>query len=457
MRWLKESREYSNRIRRTFREDYFRRLDEDKSRFIDRNDNLDDEQKEEIKDFFARHPNYENRIDWNRKNLEYKDFEGLLSSEGKSRTQAKKKGLGGLVEGKDYVVIERTPDFIAYQPLTYLGSMTIASNRVPPVKEAGAQWCTAYQKTSHYWDSYSQEGIKFIYVCTKDDKYALVLYPESLGGKKGCFSFEDESIECPEYLEYLYDKELKDYPSFDINLYIDRGLLVKEPDGRYSCYDRVKCLGIKIKNLIKDGRFVIRMNKWAGNFNCYNSGLVSLEGAPQEVGGNFNCGHNDLDSLKGGPLKVGGGFYCNYNGLVSLEGAPKEVGEDFFCQDNDLDSLELSPEIVGGDFDCDRNCLTSLEGISQNIGGGITCQDNILCTLKGSPRKVEYLDCSDNMLTSLEGAPREISQAFNCSNNRLETLEGCPEYIGVFLLCSGNPLPSDIEKPSGVKGRFIFQ
>lgn len=67
-----------------------------------------------------------------------------------------------------------------YQPLSYLGSKTLASNKISPIKDAGAKWCIAYQKTSEYWDVYTNKGIKFLFVFTRLTKYALTIYLESL-------------------------------------------------------------------------------------------------------------------------------------------------------------------------------------------------------------------------------------------------------------------------------------
>ena len=48
------------------------------------------------------------------------------------------------------------------------------------------------------------------------------------------------------------------------------------------------------------------------NFYCVDCvNLMSLEGAPKEIGGYFDCSHCDkLISLEGAPKKVGGSFYC---------------------------------------------------------------------------------------------------------------------------------------------------
>ena len=116
----------------------------------------------------------------------------------------------------------------------------------------------------------------------------------------------------------------------------------------------------------KEGEFgywwtVIKGNKdiegkvYVGIISCRCSSLVSLKGAPKEVGGSFYCHGNALTSLKGAPEKVGGNFDCSYNKLTSLKGAPKEVGGYFDCYNNALTTLEGAPEKVGDYFYCSGN------------------------------------------------------------------------------------------------------
>ena len=132
-------------------------------------------------------------------------------------------------------------------------------------------------------------------------------------------------------------------------------------------------VAVKNRKIIKltDG-FV--WGKVKGAFYCvYCSNLISLEGAPKEVGGNFTCTRcTKIESLEGAPEYVGGSFNCFmcYN-LISLKGAPKEVGGTFDCYGcNELESLEGAPKEVGGDFNC-TYCvkLKSLEGVPEKIGG----------------------------------------------------------------------------------------
>ena len=91
--------------------------------------------------------------------------------------------------------------------------------------------------------------------------------------------------------------------------------------------DNYNCQQFMISNKPnKDGKFVVDGNniviinknitsltnnlfiwgKVKRDFSCYNcKSLISLKGAPKEVGGNFTCsGCNSLTSLKGAPEKM---------------------------------------------------------------------------------------------------------------------------------------------------------
>ena len=129
-----------------------------------------------------------------------------------------------------------------------------------------------------------------------------------------------------------------------------------------------------IKIISKITRIPVKFGVVTSNFYCYNNQLISLEGAPREVGGSFNCYNNNLTSLVGAPDKVGGGFNCSFNQLTSLVGAPRVVGGGFYCYGNKLTSLEGAPREVGGSFNCLDNKLISLEGLP-DIGDDFSCND----------------------------------------------------------------------------------
>ena len=84
------------------------------------------------------------------------------------------------------------------------------------------------------------------------------------------------------------------------------------------------------------------------DFSCYNcKSLISLKGAPKEVGGFFDCSYCEfLTSLEGAPEKVGKDFDCSHcNSLTSLKGAPDEVGETFWSDGNKF-SIEDVKKVV---------------------------------------------------------------------------------------------------------------
>ena len=378
-------------------------IKENKNHLIDRLD-LTPDQKEKIKAFFAKHPSYESKIDWNNKSLSYKDFESLLALDGKSKTQAKKYGLSGLVEEKDYVDFgEATLPELGrchlYQPLSYKGSVVLASNKVPPVKSNGAKWCISMQKNDSYWKSYTRKGIKFLFAFTNSTKYALTIYPENLNIKNEVYSFEDKNIKWPDWCRSSEIVEciskLKEIPGPSLVELLDeyQGTLVKNPDGTI---DKIGSKKVDLLDFMYNSRFICQFNKWEGDFDCSYMALASLEGAPREVVGYFNCSHNKLISLEGSPRVVRESFYCNDNNLTSLKGAPIKIEDNFDCSHNTLTSLEGAPREIEGYFECRLNDLTSLEGAPIKVGG--------------------YFDCQWNKLASLEGAPEDVVGGFYCDD-----------------------------------------
>lgn len=154
---------------------------ENKDRLIDKLD-LTDEQKEQLKAYFKKYPTSEAKIDWNNKNLQWKDFESLLTNAGKSKSQAKKKGLSGLKAGRDYVLVGEEDGqwgrYTLYYPLTFLGSETLANPKVSPIGVTG-QWCISGgnygpDNDDKYWRRYIEDnGFDFIFLFTDKHKFAI--------------------------------------------------------------------------------------------------------------------------------------------------------------------------------------------------------------------------------------------------------------------------------------------
>jgi len=86
-----------------------------------------------------------------------------------------------------------------------------------------------------------------------------------------------------------------------------------------------------------------------------------------------------------------------------------------------------------GHLDCSFNKLTSLPD-NLTVNGHLYCYDNLLTSLP------------DNLI---------VNGFLNCMFNQLNSL---PENLVVEgnLYCGNNPLPKNIEKPKGVKGKLIL-
>ena len=464
------------------------RLQESKTTLLKKllnNGNITEEQFHIADDFFKRHTAFEKEIDWNRGlNITWDELSSVIYKERNNKSQARKKirkGLEGFTEGKDYLVLEEGEyngePWVAYQPFTWEASRMIASHYVEPSKNENgevedANWCTAYQKNRYHWDSHN-ESEAFIYLCGETiptKKIAISISEEDYDASGSDFLYSTDSLnyniwDFEDYQNTIKDEGIRRIIS-NLDDLIERtyknwntlGFKYNSETGRYD-YDGslyIKAIRRHLKPN-KDG-FTINFGRVTGNFDCFELGLTSLEGAPQEVGGDFNCQGNQLTSLKGAPQTVGKGFYCSDNKLISLEGAPHIVGGDFYCYNSQLTSLEGAPQEVGGWFDCSINNLTSLEGAPQEVGRDFYCNDNHLTSLKGAPQKIDgNFGCSENKLTSLEGAPQNVGGEFECSYNQLTFLEGAPREVGGSFDCRWNQLTSLEGAPQTVgKGFYCY-
>ena len=461
------------------------RLQESKTTLLKKllnNGNITEEQFHIANDFFKRHTAFEKEIDWNRGlNITWDELSSVIYKERNNKSQARKKirkGLEGFTEGKDYLILEEGDSYVAYQPFTWEASRMIASHYVEPSRnEEGevedANWCTAYQKDKTYWDDHNEQEA-FIYLCgetipTKKVAISISEEEEDASGSRFLYStdslnyniwdFNDdndiiEAWELSDIIPNLEDLIKKAYKNWD-NTVNTIDLKYNPETGRYD-YDG-SLSARKLKKYIKPnkGGFTINFGKVTGDFSCSDLGLISLKGAPQEVGGKFDCSYNQLTSLKGAPQEVGGKFDCSYNQLTSLKGAPMIVGGGFVCSYNQLTSLEGAPQTIGGDFYCFKNKLISLKGAPQTVDGNFSCSENQLTSLEGAPQIVRgsFL-CYRDKLTSLKGAPQEVGENFNCAYNHLTSLEGAPQKVGGNFWCNYNPNLPSLEGIGEVKGRI---
>lgn len=321
------------------------------------NGNITEDQFNTADKFFKKHNSYEKEIDWNRGlKITWEDLEKVISKERNSKSQTKnkiKKGLEGFKEGKDYLVLEETRNYVAYQPFTWESSRMIASHYVEPSRNEkdevkDAEWCTAYQKSRTYWNTHNRLEA-FIYLCgesipTKKVAISISEEREDASGSEFFYSLDDLSfniwdfdddndhIEEEELLEVvpnLHSLIHKAYTSWKNKR--KKEILAKFTlNSQTNRYDYDGDLYISdLRPFVSEDKkgFIINFGKITGDFNCSELKLKSLKGSPQEVGEYFDCSANRLTSLKYSPQIVGKNFYCDFNpDLHSLEGIGEVKG-----------------------------------------------------------------------------------------------------------------------------------
>ena len=180
--------------------EFFKMMEADKSRFINKLDTAE-ENKQLAIDFFKKHPNYENEINWQSSELSWEDIEEVIYTERISGTQLK----NFVKKGTHFLVLHNDSNCVLYQPLTWLGSRYLASTYVKPKVEG--KWCISYQKDRQYWDNYSiKENKSFIILCTSTTKYALEINPE---GAFIPWNAEDNKLEKSDF----YNEVSKEVPN----------------------------------------------------------------------------------------------------------------------------------------------------------------------------------------------------------------------------------------------------
>lgn len=155
-----------------------------KYRFIRNLIALSGEEKQNTTKFFSKHPNYENLIDWNNKNLTYKDFEDIFILTGKSNTihdKLIKKDPVYLFADKNCKIIDQTDDYLIAVPLDWKGAVYFNSCLCGG---EGAKWCISRKNDKKHWNWYFENGFTFYLI------YFFKRHPSL--GKKAIIEYNSE-------------------------------------------------------------------------------------------------------------------------------------------------------------------------------------------------------------------------------------------------------------------------
>jgi hypothetical protein len=184
-----------------------------KARFIETLDALSSDKKKEITDFFTKHPNYENHIDWNSKSLTYHDFEEVFTlAENSSRSIRRKAKTDPrlLFTKHNCEIIRQTDDFLIVVPLDWECAVFFDSFECGG---EGARWCIGNSDDAAHWNNYlANNNVFFLIFFTnkhlvfgrkiiiqyrvKDNKYTLWLQNDTRShGVSNIFKTSNISIE----------------------------------------------------------------------------------------------------------------------------------------------------------------------------------------------------------------------------------------------------------------------
>ena len=139
-----------------------------KRKLIDSLAALSIEEKQTVISFFSRHPNYENLIDWNNRNLTYGDFQAVFDRTCQSKAARKRQpreDVSALFEGQNCVIIDRTEEYVLAAPLDWECAVYFSSSACGGER---GKWCIGREDDKSHWDSYSREAsLFFVYFLRK--------------------------------------------------------------------------------------------------------------------------------------------------------------------------------------------------------------------------------------------------------------------------------------------------
>jgi Leucine-rich repeat (LRR) protein len=165
-----------------------------KARFIEKLSSLSAEEKRQAIEFFTKHPIYESRIDWNKKDLGYIDFEKLFFLAEKSRKNQKRtarKNPHLQFDKYNCRIVAQTDDFLIIVPLDWECAQFMNSF---DCGGEGAKWCIGDSNSYYHWNRYLERKyiFYFVYFININPFYGkkLMIYHDQ---KKKVFSIADQN------------------------------------------------------------------------------------------------------------------------------------------------------------------------------------------------------------------------------------------------------------------------
>lgn len=131
------------------------RFFERKDHIIKKLNNLTDEEKEEVIEWFKTHSSYESdpSINWQNKDLTMDDFKALMAKAENSKSAKKRriKSNAALLFEEHGQIVKETENWIYVLPLSWEDAKFMDSSNCGG---EGARWCIGWKESSTHWDRY---------------------------------------------------------------------------------------------------------------------------------------------------------------------------------------------------------------------------------------------------------------------------------------------------------------
>lgn len=129
-------------------------LESSKDRFINKL-NITDEEKQELKDFCDKYPQYASRIDWQRKDLTWEDIKPILELPSQSKSAKKRQAKNDpklLFQRGSFIVYKETENWLYVLPQSWEDAKFMDSSACGG---EGAKWCIGWKESPTHWKGYT--------------------------------------------------------------------------------------------------------------------------------------------------------------------------------------------------------------------------------------------------------------------------------------------------------------